>query len=167
VNLADPLGLQADTTRHDRCEVAAILNDYTKAISENTGQFAAAFTGGVYPSQFDFKFDPPALYHVGDEWLRNDEFGDFAAGYAAERALGNLGHLAMRAGGIRYAAERDQHGKRNSGEHWDDRESVPMIEAGVDRADLASSPVGFSQVRGWPQHPNGTPLTSTAGSRSK
>jgi len=113
------------------------LKAYIGALSSHPGQFAAALRGGVYPSEFDFKNYPgDALFQVGDQWVRNDEFGNFAAGYAGEYVFGAYGYLSMRAGGVYYAAERNQHGERISGEHWDDRESVPMINAGATRGKL-------------------------------
>jgi RHS repeat-associated protein len=141
VSYSDPYGLsaQSDTIkassntdpveRHGRCEVAGILSNYTSALRTNPVAFAPG-RGRGFPSQFDFKFGPTGndLYQVGERWIRADEFGNFAAGYAAQHALREPGWLAMLAGGVYFAWDR------SSGEHWSDRESRPMINAGAGRS---------------------------------
>jgi len=161
VNLSDPLGLQADTTRHDRCEVAAILRNYVDALESQPGRFASGYRFD-YPREFDFKFTTPNdLYEVDHQWLRADQFGNYAAGYAGEAVYGGTGYWAMRAGGIRFASEKDAQGNYISGEDPSDRQSVPMINAGARRALLDRGTVedGFLPM---PPPPAGGPLTQPA-----
>ncbi len=175
VNYSDPYGLsaQSDTTktgqtpdtRHGRCEVAGILNNYISALSSNPGRFAS----DDYPGEFDFKYTEggaDARYQVGNQWLRADEFGNFAAGYAGQHAFNGLGHGAMVAGGIYFAMERKANGERTSGEHWSDRESRPMINAGAARAILEQSNNGgmsYTRDYGARRRPYIEPLTSRRG----
>jgi RHS repeat-associated protein len=168
VNFSDPFGLQAksDTTyrkRHDRCEVAAILTDYTDALRSNP----LDFTDGTYPREFDFKFSNRGeQFQVGGQWLKADQFGNFAAGYAGESAFGDVGWAAMVAGGVYYASQRNSNGQRVSGEPWTDRASRPMINTGARRAySDAMTARGSLMMRGGVVRtgPRGTPLTSKAG----
>ena len=135
VNNSDPFGLVADTTRHDRCAVAKILSDYIGALAEKPGEFADAVplpgrgARAGYPEGFDFKTETPDdLYQVEGRWLRADEFGNYAAGYAGEAVYGASGFVVMRAGGIAYALDG------SSGESRTDLESAPMINSGSARA---------------------------------
>jgi RHS repeat-associated protein len=175
VTYSDPYGLAAesDTTksgkaqeqRHDRCEVATILNNYISALSSRPWQFRS----GSFPAEFDFKFAEGAenaRYQVGDRWLRADEFGNFSAGYAAQHSFNGIGHMAVRAAGISYAMERKSNGERTSGEHWSDRESVPMINAGAARATLEQANNGgmsYTRDYGERRRPYVAPLTSRRG----
>ncbi len=142
---------EGDVKRHDRCEVASILTNYVGALRSNPRDFA----DGTYPSEFDFKFGGTSddLYQVGNEWLRADQFGNFAAGYAGQRAWGAAGHAAMIAGGIWFAIEK------GSGEHWFDGARRPMINAGARRARLEERRYYNHTVSA----PSVTALTSTAG----
>ena len=168
VNHADPFGLSADTLRHGRCKVAGLLKAYVEALGSNPGQFAAGFRGANYPPQFDYKYQEPALFEVGGRWLRNDEFGNFAAGYAGMYVYGTPGFLGMRAGGVVIAADRDNSGKRVSGEHWSDRDSAPMINAGAGRAWLDHPSLPAAGMHGSGVKPYvGPSLLSTAGCDSK
>jgi RHS repeat-associated protein len=153
-------GQEGDGTveRHDRCEVASILTNYIAALGSNPRDFA----DGTYPGAFDPKFGKTAddLFQVGNEWLRADQFGNFAAGYAGQHTLGTVGYLAMLVGGIWYASEK------GSGEHWSDSDSRPMISAGAARARLEQSKDGRTRgTRGVGARDPGyvAPLTSTAG----
>ena len=126
----DPIVVTAtpDDQYHDRCEVAGLLSNYVRALGRNPFTFA----DGSYPAEFDFKFNNRGdLFQVGDGWLRADEFGNFAAGYAGQHVGGEGGHGAMLAGGLFYAMSQRPY---RSGEHWSDRESRPMINAGAARA---------------------------------
>lgn len=123
-------GGRAIGREHNKCEVAAILRDYVQALQNNPLRFAVFFSR-KYPREFDFKlYHRNDVYEVEGQWVRADEFGNYTAGYAGMWSWGTLGLLGMRAGGIAYAMTP------NSGEHWDDRESAPMLNAGAGRAFL-------------------------------
>jgi RHS repeat-associated protein len=151
--------------RYDRCEVASILSDYISALSSNPGRFASK----DYPAEFDFKYAEGAghaRYQVGNQWLRADEFGNFAAGYAGQHAFNGFGHMAMRAGGIYFAMEQKANGERTSGEHWSDRESSPMINAGAARArreQVSNGGMSYTRDYGARRRPYVAPLTSKRG----
>jgi hypothetical protein len=162
-SLAAPAGWQDET--YDRCEVASILRNYISALSTDPGRFASE----NYPAESDFKYAEradDARYQVGNQWLRADEFGNFAAGYAGQHAFGGLGHMAMRAGGIFFAMEQKANGERTSGEHWSDRESSPMIDAGAARArreQLNNGGMPYTRDFGARRRPYVAPLTSRNG----
>jgi RHS repeat-associated protein len=175
VNLGDAFGLCPDSLKtnkdacikadggggqaHDKCEVAGILRNYQRALLLHFRQFAGARAN--YPADFDFK-----IWHSGDhyefdgKWLKADEFGNAAAGYAGQSVFGALGYQAMRWGGRQFASQK------NSGEDPSDRESVPMINMGADRAFLDAGGVntgeGFAPVPGL-SDPQAGPLTRPAG----
>src|SRR5690606_23724880 len=100
LNHRDPFGLraQSDTTQAasdspravDRCEVAEILRGYAEELSSKPWIFVTL----NYPSDFDFKYRNE-VYEVEDQWLRADEFGNFAAGYAATYAFDLFGKAGM------------------------------------------------------------------------
>lgn len=178
VNFADPYGLRATCPdrvkrgekceedrgedgileRHGRCEVARTLTNYIAALRRNPIDFVA----GAYPGEFDFKFGGRSddLFQVGKRWLRADEFGNFAAGYAGQHAWAEAGHFTMIVGGIWFALEK------GSGEHWFDGDSRPMINAGAARARLEQARDGRPRgMRGVGVVNPGyvPPLTNTAG----
>jgi len=137
----------------DRCEVAGILRDYTEELSSNPQRFARL----NYPEEFDFKYRNE-VYQVGDQWLRADQFGNFAAGYAATYAFDWFGKVSMNVGGIVTASRGD--------EHWTDYTSWPMINAGYQQARLETANNGASSVNrmyGVSRRPYIRPLTSMAG----
>jgi RHS repeat-associated protein len=126
----DPVVVTATvgSKHHDRCEVGTFLRSYVRALENNP----ISFVGLDYPAGFDPKFESRGdLYEVGDQWLSADEFGNYAAGYAGQRAYVEAGHGLMLGGGFWYAIRQRP---RGSGEHWSDRESRPMINAGASRA---------------------------------
>ena len=104
-----------------------MLEAYHNDLRRNPGRFS---NPNNYPTEYDFKYGDTAddLFHVDGRVLRADEFGNFAAGYAAQHAYGGVGHLAMIVGGIAVAS------LPYSGEHWLDATSRPMINAGARRA---------------------------------
>jgi RHS repeat-associated protein len=142
VNFFDPFGLDCDKRskrnekcdddsrgdgkkeQHDRCQVAAYLQSYYEELRRDPLRFA---NPTAFPSEFDFKHGETGddIFQVGNQWMRADQFGNFAAGYAAQHALGSLGHTAMIVGGILVASQS------GSGEHWFDGSSRPMINAGA------------------------------------
>lgn len=153
--------------RHDRCEVAVILSNYISAL-DNRGFFGLR-PGTGFPRELDFKYQTPNdLYEVNGRWLRADEFGNLAAGYAAETLWGDLGWAAMRVGGIYYANSRNAKGERDSGEHWSDLESAPAIDEGAGLAYRDQAFTGSIGTRGGVirRAPPATPLTSGAGCSS-
>jgi len=146
-------------TRHGRCEVASALNNYVHALASNPGRFA---TVDNFPTEFDYKYGHTGddLFQVGNQWLRADEFGNFAAGYAVQRAWQGAGHIAMLIGGIAVASQSD------SGEHWSDYQSRPMINAGAARARLEQANDGgmsYSRDTGGRRRAYVEPLTSRRG----
>jgi RHS repeat-associated protein len=153
--------------RHDHCEVAGILKNYIDVLAQR-GMIGMR-PGAGYPQELDFKYQTPNdLYEVNGQWLRADQFGNFAAGYSAEARWGDVGWIAMRVGGIYYANSRNAQGKRDSGEHWSDLESAPMIDAGAQRA-YADATIGGSVGARGGLIRTGTrppPLTSRAGCTS-
>jgi RHS repeat-associated protein len=173
VTYSDPYGLsaQGDTTRrnqaqngntdnrYDRCEVATILNDLVTDLRNNPRSFFPR-----HPDKYDFRAEDEAAhgednlqnyYQVGDRWLRSDQFGNFAAGYAGQRAWGFAGYAAMRGGGILYAT---LHGEGN--EDPLDLASAPMIHAGAQRAIQETGQNGHLANR---MSRTVTPLTGTTG----
>jgi RHS repeat-associated protein len=161
---------QNDSTpakRHDRCAVATILTNYIGALTSNPGNF----TDDAFPTEFDWKFSArDDLFQVGDQWLRADQFGNFAAGYASFHVFGHLGWIEARWVGFQYASDRDQNGQRTSNEHWSDLESAPMINAGARRAGYDDSTVnGSPAARRWgiPAGERMQTLTSRAGCDSR
>jgi RHS repeat-associated protein len=144
--------------RHDRCEVAGILTSYITNLRSRPREFGS----DAFPAEFDFKFGDTGddLYQVGDQWLRADEFGNYAPGYAGTRIAGRIGQLLVIGRGILYAMEK------GSGEHWSDSASRPMINAGAARARLENEKHGrVIGMRGgvWGRAEFVQPLTSTAG----
>lgn len=109
-----------------------MLNDYIGELRKNPLSFSPRKD---YPKRFDYKYGARSddLFQVGDQWLRADQFGNFAAGYAGTKTYGGWGHLAMVLGGIA-VARRDY-----SGEHWFDGTSRPMINAGAANAYLETT----------------------------
>src|SRR5690606_11327353 len=163
LNHRDPFGLraQSDTTQAasdspravDRCEVAEILRGYAEELSSKPWIFVTL----NYPSDFDFKYRNE-VYEVEDQWLRADEFGNFAAGYAATYAFDLFGKAGMNVGGILTASRGD--------EHWTDYTSWPMINAGYQRVRLEMANNGArsaNRTYGMHRRPYIQPLTSTAG----
>jgi RHS repeat-associated protein len=154
--------------RYSRCEVAGILTDLVATLRQNPGSFFPH-----YNPRFDFRAGDENehgqdnlrnQYQVGGVWLRSDQFGNFAAGYAGERVYGHAGWAAMRFGGFLYALWR------TSNEDWLDLASASMINAGADRADqeAAASSTGtrgIGVVLRRPAPP--VALTSRYGCRSK
>lgn len=145
--------------RHDRCEVASELNNYVTALASNPGRFADPDN---FPIEFDWKYGDTGddLFQVGNQWLRADEFGNFAAGYAGQRAWQGFGHIAMVIGGIAVASQSD------SEEHWFDGASRPMINAGAARARLEQTSDGgmsYSRDYGGRRRAYVEPLTSRRG----
>jgi hypothetical protein len=139
--------------------VATILNNYIHALGSNPLRFAA-FGDRAYPAGFDFKIEAKHdLYEIGGQWLRADEFGNYAAGYAAQHAFGRAGHGAMILGGKYFAR------LGGSGEAPDDSESRPMIDGGARRAALEQANDGtFQQFNnGGYQRRYIEPLTSQRG----
>lgn len=155
VSFSDPYGLSAScpdrvkrdqkcdeeqqgdgrVAHHDRCEVAGILTNYVAALRTRPREFGS----DIFPAEFDFKFGDTAddLYQVGSRWIRADQFGNYAAGYAGRRVGGRIGQLLVIARGLRYAMEK------GSGEHWSDSASRPMINAGAARARLEENNDGL------------------------
>jgi uncharacterized protein RhaS with RHS repeats len=86
-------GADGKEERHGACEVASILTAYADAIRVSPRRFA---TVRAFPGEFDWKYGATAddLILVGEQWLRADQYGNFAAGYAAQAARGGLGRLA-------------------------------------------------------------------------
>jgi RHS repeat-associated protein len=154
----DDRGQDGVVERHDRCEVASFLTNYIAALGSNLSDFG----DGTYPREFDPKYGAMAddLFQVGNEWLRADQFGNFAAGYAAQHVLVEVGHAAMVAGGVLFAMQP------GSGEHWSDYASRPMINRGANRARMEQARDGRPRsIRGVGIRDPGylEPLTSTAG----
>jgi hypothetical protein len=145
---------------HGRCEVAGLLSSYVAAMRSNPGQFASGFSGSRdYPGDFDYKYKYAGdVFEVDGQLLGADEFGNFAAGYAATKAFGGGGFTAARAGGVVFALGGD--------EHWTDSESAPMINAGARRA-MREHPVRVvgagSRSPMVLRNPPLSPLTSAAG----
>jgi RHS repeat-associated protein len=155
----DDRGADGIVERHGRCEVAVMLSSYAAAVGRSPGSFAKRSS---FPSEFDWKFGPTAddLFQVGNQWIRADEFGNYAAGYAGQKAGGWLGHLGVRTVGIMYASAPE------SDEHWSDLESAPMINAGAARARLEATNDGrtsYTRDYGVTRRPYVEPLTSTRG----
>ncbi|HEX6912219.1 MAG TPA: RHS repeat-associated core domain-containing protein [Longimicrobium sp.] len=173
VSYSDPYGLSAqeDTTkrkqagnggtdqRNDRCEVARILTDLVTDLRNNPRSFAPRWN-----DNYDFRAMDEAAhgednlqnyYQVGDQWLRSDQFGNFAAGYAGQRVFGGLGYAAVRGGGVLYAT---LWGEGN--EDPLDLASAPMIHAGARRALQETGQNGHLVNR---VARTVTPLTSMAG----
>ena len=115
----------------NRCEVASILSDYVQRMRSGNFEFAVSLLGpefAGYPGDLDFKFsEKGSSFAVGGRLLRADEFGNFAAGYAAMTAGGMEGYLSVILGGIVFAMQ-------GRGEPWHDGDSRPMINAGATRA---------------------------------
>lgn len=146
---------------HDRCAVAKLLRDYVSALRSNPSDFS----DGTFPARFDFKFNTEGelstdLYRAGNQWLRANQFGNFAASYAAYSVAGLIGVAGVTVVGINYASGPD------SDEHWSDYESWPMIAAGANRAAYEGGNNGAPiAMRGliFGTRPYVRPLTSTEG----
>jgi RHS repeat-associated protein len=146
INASDPTGLKDFT----QCEAAKFLRSLVDAMQHDPGRFFPQ-----WPLEFDPKANDPGSggpkernvstlqdrYNVDGQWLRSDQFGNFAAGYAGQYVFGSAGLALVHGGGI-WAAQ-DPH----SGEHWSDLDSWPMIEAGAwygarDRGDYLPGTAG-------------------------
>lgn len=98
------------------------------AVRSRFPEFLSGVDGRRFPAGFDFKFEYEGqLFEVDGRLMRADEFGNFAAGYAFTKVASDLGYVGTRLGGVVFAA-------LGRAEHWTDRESVPMIDAGYRRA---------------------------------
>ncbi len=104
-----------------------MLRDYITHIRSNPLQHAIATRGTGFPGKFDWKYEEGSTFEVDGMTLSGDQFGNFAAGWAFTTVFGAGGHAGARAAGVAYAVS-------GRAEHWSDRESVPMIDLGYERA---------------------------------
>jgi len=161
VNSVDPTGLD----EYDRCTVASILKNLISELSYHPGRFVFD-----WPHEFDFKIidaNKPGhsgavedYYQVDGQWLRSDQFGNFAAGYAGEAVFGAAGWLAVHLGGMWANVNVE------TPEGVLDVDSWPMINAGADRADRdypSAGEIGWRAKAGLPPLPRLRRLTDPCG----
>lgn len=144
---------------YSRCEVGGLLRDYIAHIRSNALQYALAARGSGFPGKFDWKYEEGSTFEVDGMTLRGDQFGNFAAGYAFTTVFGAAGYTGARAGGVAYAVS-------GRSEHWSDRESVPMIDLGYERAQSergVPANLGSYMEPVLVSRPNRPSLTSTQG----
>jgi RHS repeat-associated protein len=138
---SDPTGLKL----YDKCKVADFLKRLLATLPSHNWYPGGIRNDGLFNPYWPSEFDPKAddlndpthknrlhdYYEVDGMWLRSDQFGNFAAGYALQRLYGTVGGLGAHGGGMGYArkgkAEQDPYS-----ESLLDLESWPMIDLGAD-----------------------------------
>jgi len=86
--------------------------------------------------KYDFKTKAPGdTFLVDGKFMPSDAIGNYAAGYGRQHAAGSLGYLGVRAGGVYFDFfDVGRLSRINNGKSDFDKDSVPGINAGRDRA---------------------------------
>lgn len=123
VNVTDPTGLIAYT-----CEQTQQFLQWASEDAQGFHGLTAAIHNHHVPGYLDFKTrEPDATFIVDGRVMKADEFGNFIAGYAGYRFMGNTGYGLVRAAGVTHdiVGDSQEHVPLNF-----DKDSEPALRAG-------------------------------------